>query len=86
MKSLVKNYIDSLTIDILKDFSLKNHLNLNNTELNYILNLLKNDYENILKNDSIYLEKLKNNINSNDYIKIKELYDNFKLKYKSYLI
>jgi len=48
MKNLIKNYIDKLSIDNLKEFSLKNNINLTNSELDYILNLVKNNYENIL--------------------------------------
>ena len=85
MKSLLKNYIDLLTIDKLKEFSLKNDINLTNEELEYLLNLVKNNYQDILKDDSKYLEELKNNINPSECIKIKELYLYYKNRYKGYL-
>lgn len=85
MKSLIKNYIDLLTIDKLQEFADKNNINLTNNELNYILNLIQENYDDIIKNDTIYLEKLKNNINENEFIKIKELYLYYKNKYKNYL-
>ena len=85
MKSLLKNYINMLTIDKLKEFSLKNNINLTNKEFEYLLTLVKNNYEDILKNDTKYLEELKNNINTSEYIKIKELYLYYKNRYKGYL-
>ena len=85
MKSLIKNYIDLLTIDKLKEFALKNGINLTDNELEYLLNLVKNNCEDILKNDTKYLEEVKNNININEYLKVKELYLYYKNRYKGYL-
>lgn len=83
MKGLIKNYIDLLTVDKLKEFSIKNNINLTNTELEYLLNLVKNNYEDILKDDTKYLEVLKNNIK--EHQKVKDLYLYYKNRYKSYL-
>ena len=85
MKSLIKNYIDLLTIDKLKEFSINNNINLNDAEILYILNLVKENFDNILKDDTKYLEKLKNNINPIEYEKVKELYLYYKARYKGYL-
>ena len=85
MKSLLKNYIDLLTLEKAKEFSLKNNFNLTDNELNYILKLVKKNYDEILLNDTKYLEDLKNNINPSEFIKIKELYLYYKNKYKGYL-
>lgn len=83
MKGLIKNYIDLLTVDKLKEFSIKNNINLTNTELEYLLNLVKNNYEDILKDDTKYLEALKNNIK--EHQKVKDLYLYYKNRYKGYL-
>ena len=85
MKSLLKNYIDLLTIDKLREFGLKNDINLTTQELKYLLNLVKNNYEDILKDDAKYLKELKNNINPSEYIKIQKLYLYYKNRYKGYL-
>ena len=85
MKSLIKNYIDLLNIDKLKEFALKNNITLTDIELNYLLNLVKNNYEDILKDDTKYLEDAKNNINPTEFVKIKELYIYYKNRYKGYL-
>ena len=83
MKSLIKNYIDLLTVDKLKEFSIKNDINLTNTELEYLLNLAKNNYEDILKDDTKYLEDVKKNVN--EYQKVIDLYLYYKNRYKGYL-
>ena len=85
MKGLIKNYIDKLSIVNLKEFGLKNNINLNDSELNYLLNLVKNNFEDILKDDTRYLEDLKNNINSSEFTKVKDLYLYYKNKYMGYL-
>ena len=83
MKSLIKNYIDLLTFDKVKEFALNNNINLTKTEIEYLLNLVKTKYEDILKNDTKYLDELKNNIN--EYEKVKNLYLYYKNRYKGYL-
>ena len=85
MKSLIRNYIEVLSIDKLKEFSSKNNINLTDNELNYLLNLVKNNFDDIIKDDIKYLEDVKNNINPTEFIKIKELYLYYKNRYKGYL-
>jgi len=85
MKSLIKNYIDILSIDKLKEFAINNNINLTNNELEYLLNLVKNNFEDILKDDTKYLEHIKNNIDPSEYTKVKELYLYYKNRYKGYL-
>ena len=85
MKSLLKNYIDLLTIDKLKIFTTKNNINLSDNELNYILNLVKENYDDILINEDKYLNNIKENIKEEEFKKIKELYTYYKNKYKGYL-
>ena len=41
MKSLIKNYIELLTIDKVKQFAENNNINLSDKELNYLFNLIK---------------------------------------------
>lgn len=85
MKGLIKNYIDKLTIENLKDFALKNNIQLNDSELKYILNITKNHWEDMLNNEEKYLNMVKNNVNPNEFQKIKELFLYYKNRYKGYL-
>lgn len=86
MKGLIKNYIDLLSIDKLKSFGLKNDINLNEEQLEYILNLTKNNWEDILVNDEKYFNLLKSKIDQTNLDKIKELFLYYKNRYKGYLI
>jgi len=85
MKSLIRNYINLLTIEKLEEFGIKNDIHLSKDELNFLLNLVKEHYEDIMKDDSKYLEELEKNINPNEFIKVKELYLYYKNRYKGYL-
>jgi len=85
MKSLIKNYIDKLTVDNLKEFALKNDINLTDSELQYLLNLTKENFEDILVNEDKYLNLIQNKINPQEFVKIKDLFLYYKNKYKGYL-
>jgi len=85
MKSLIKNYVDKLTIDNLREFAVKNDINLNQNELEYLLNLVQNNFEDILINEDKYLNLVQNNINSEAFVKVKELFLYYKNRYKGYL-
>lgn len=85
MKSLIKNYIDLLNSNKLKEFASKNNINLKDSEIQYLLNLVKHNFEDILKDDTKYLNEVKNNINPNEYEKIINLYTHYKNRYKGYL-
>ena len=85
MKGLIKNYVEKLTIKDLSDFALKNNIHLSNDELEYLLNLTKNHFEDMLVNEDKYLEEVKNNVNTEEFDKIKKLFLYYKNKYKGYL-
>jgi len=84
-KIIIKKYIDKLSIQNLNDFALNNNIILTKTELEYIYNLIKNNWEQILNNNDSILLKLKSNINNNSFEKIEKLYYKYKKKYKEYL-
>lgn len=85
MKSLIKNYVDKLTIDNLREFAVKNDISLNQNELEYLLNLVQNNFEDILVNEDKYLNLVQNNINTEAFVKVKELFLYYKNRYKGYL-
>ena len=62
MKGLIKIYINKLSKEKLDKFAKKNDIFLSNKELDYLLNLVKNNTDDILENDNFYLNELKNNI------------------------
>ena len=86
IQKLIENKINNLTLDDLKSLSHSHNINLNNQELNYIYNKLKKDWYAFLYNDpTSILSDIKDNINSNSYKKLLDLYYYYKDKYKNYL-
>lgn len=85
MKSLIKNYINNLTIEKLDKFAKSKDINLSSSELEYLLFLAKNNLDDILKDDTKYLDSLKENLSSSNYEKVIELYNYYKNRYKGYL-
>ncbi|MDO4963131.1 MAG: hypothetical protein Q4E75_03440 [bacterium] len=86
MKGLIKNYLDNLSISKLNEFAVKNEIYLDNNDLEYILSLAKNNYEDILKDDKKYLDLLKNRLSKENYEKVKDLFLYYKNRYNGYLI
>lgn len=83
---LIKNYINKLTIDDINNIAIRHNIDLNNDELYYIYNQIKNNYQDLLCEDSsIIFNDLKNNVSSSNYDKIKNLFDTYKQKYQSLL-
>lgn len=85
MKSLIKNYVNKLTKEKIDKFAKKHDIYLSENELNYLLNFIKNNIDDLLKNDEEYLVEIKHNISSDNYSKIFKLYNYYKNKYKNYL-
>ena len=83
---IIENKINSLTINDIKELSIKEDIELNNSEINIIYKCIKNDYKELLfGNSELIFKQLKNQINLNSYNKIKTLFDFYKNKYKNYL-
>ncbi|MDD4734300.1 MAG: hypothetical protein PHU05_05615 [Bacilli bacterium] len=81
MKNIIRNYVQNLKKEDIITFCRKNNLFLNNSELNFIYNNLKNNFEYIYDNQSEFLLGLKNNLTSYNYQVLEEYY----YKYKDYL-
>lgn len=85
MNSLIKQYINKITINNINDFAVKNNIILNKKELGILYDITKNHYEEVLKDDSKIKEYLKQTINTDNYNKIIDLYEIYKEKYLNYL-
>lgn len=85
MKSLLKNYIEKLTLDEIREFGQKNGINISNTEYQFILDLVQGNFEDMLQNEDKYLNILEQKINPQEFKKIKNLFLEYKKKYKGYL-
>ncbi len=86
MKNIILSYINKISIDNVNDFAYKNGITLSTYELNILYGILKNNYEDILSGKDENIRKyLKENISSNNYDKIINMYNIYKRKYKNYL-
>lgn len=85
-KFIIKKYIDKLSIQNINNFALNNNIVLTEKELEYMYNLIKNNWEQILSNDDSILLKLNGNVDNESIKKIEKLYYEYKKKYKEYLI
>lgn len=81
----IKRYIDKLTIQDVKNFANSNNISLNDEQLYYIFNLIKNDWKQVLNNDTYALNKVKEKFDDETYVKIEKLYYEYKKKYQNYL-
>ena len=85
MKNLLKNYIEKLTLDELRSFGTKHGINISDDEYQFILDLVQENFEDMLQNEDKYLNILEEKINPKEFIKIKNLYLEYKKKFKGYL-
>lgn len=85
MFQLVKNYIDNLTIEKVNEIALKNNINLSNQELNFLYSFIKKNYEALYANPNVDLSKYKKNFSEENYNKIINLINEYKIKYASFL-
>ena len=74
---IIKSYIKNLTKKDIVNYGIKNNIYLTDYELDYIYNNIKNNYEYILSNPTMYLNEIKNNVSITTYNKIYELYTTY---------
>ncbi|MBR3661400.1 MAG: DUF2624 family protein [Bacilli bacterium] len=83
--SILENYINKLTIKDIILFSNKNNILLNSKEINYIYNVIKNDYKTLLSDnyDKVF-KKAKDYIEEEKLKKIYNLFLDYRSKYQNY--
>ncbi|MBO5530312.1 MAG: hypothetical protein J5970_02845 [Bacilli bacterium] len=81
MINLIKIYINKIKKEDMNIFLKNNNINLSEKELEYAYYIIKNKYELILNNNKSIFDDIKENISEDNYIKLMELYNNYKTKY-----
>lgn len=77
---MIEPYINNITKNDINSFALKNNINLNNNELNFIYNFIKTRYKEVLSNPSNFnLTRYKNNFSNENFIKINGLINRYKM-------
>lgn len=86
IQKIINEYINRLTKNDVKEFGIKNGIELNNNELDLVYDHVKQNWKTIIYgNPKPILEEIKRNTNNLTYQKIENLYTKFYNKYKNYL-
>lgn len=73
--NLIKSYVDKLTKEDIRDFSLKQGINLTDNEINVIYRYIKEDWQTLYYgNEKVILDELKKEIREEVFNKIESLY------------
>ena len=84
---ILENYLKKLSKDDILSFANKNNIMLNNKELDYIFNTIKNDYKILLSNNyDVVFQNANNYIREDNLKKIYNLFLDYRNKYQNYLI
>ncbi len=78
----IKRYIDKLTIQDVKSFATSNNIILTEEQSIYIFNLIKNDWQQILNNDTYVLNKIKEKFDCETSKKVEKLYEKISKLFK----
>ena len=81
---LLKEYINKLNKDKIKEISLKNNIFLSDIELNIIYKYIKERYLDFIKNPNIIIKELKDKLSNDNYLKLLNIYNLYKDKIKIY--
>lgn len=81
MFQLIKNYVARMTKEDVKNFTEKNGIYLNESELDFSYRFIKKNYEALYANPNVDLSKYKNQFTEENYNKIMKLIQVYKSKY-----
>ena len=80
MFNVVESYINKMTKSDINNFAIKNNINLNSNELDFIYNFIKTKYKEVLNNPNNFnLVKYKNNFSNENFIKINAIVNRYKM-------
>ena len=77
---MIKNYINKMSIDDINRFLEKENMKINSNDINIVYIYIKNNFDEILKDEVKVLNRIKNDVNSDTYDKILLLYEKYKDK------
>lgn len=86
MFNIIERYMEKLTIEDVNNFASKNHVHLNEEELNFTYIFVKKNWMTILKNPNLLnLDKYKEKFSEENFLKIQKLVKEYTMRYKNYL-
>ena len=84
MNNIIKSYINSLSKEDIKRFSINKSIFLENDEIDTIYTIIKNNYEDLLKDPHI-IDNYKSYFHNDNFIKIKKVFMEYFSKYQRFL-
>ena len=81
---LLKEYINKLSKDKIKEISIKNNINLTNNELDILYTYIKERYLDFIKEPDNIIYEVKEKITNKNYIKLLNIYNQYKDKIRVY--
>lgn len=81
---LLKEYINKLTKEKINELALNNNIFLNNNELDIIFIYIKERYLEFIKNPDNIINEVKNKITNENYLKLLNIYNQYKNKIRVY--
>lgn len=81
---LLKEYINKLTIDKLNDIAIKKNIYLNKNELDILYKNIKENYLDFIKDPDTIINKAKDKITAENYLKLLNIYNQYKDKIRAY--
>ena len=86
MFNIIGAYINKLTKDDVNKFAISKGANLSNEELEFTYSFIKKNWKDILKNPSIFdIERYSKYYSNDNFIKIRQVFNEYFQKFSSYL-
>lgn len=86
MRNMISRFILNLKIEDVNNFAINKGINLTENELDYTYNFIKKNWESMLSSPNLFnIDRYKDHFNSDTFIKIKKLYNEYFQKFSSYL-
>ena len=85
-EKIIENYINNISLNDITYFALKNNINLNDQELDYLYKTIKEKYKVLLSNNyEIVLNEAKKYLTIDNYKKIYNLFLDYRNKFQMFL-
>lgn len=81
-REIIINYINNIEDKDIKNFLMKNSIDLNNEEYDFLKTIIKEKYNDILDENAYLFKLIKDTINKDAYYKLLNLYNKYKVLIK----
>ena len=86
MNNIISNYVERLTKEDIRNFSLSKGANFSEEEINFTYDFIKKNWKDVLKNPNIFdIDRYKNHYKPENFPKIKQVFNEYFQKFNSFL-